>query len=298
MIKKIALGFFAAAMVTSFFASEAQAISYPDGTLITSDKHPAVYQIENNKRRPFFNATVYNTWYADFSAVQKISVANVESIELGNPMSIKPNTKLLKFPLNPRVYAITSKETIQYIPDEATAINLYGATWATKVTELPEIYYLFYVKGSALSSVGIPGSTSFSCPPGMVPQAHPKFGFGVCHDSAGVLLETNNTIVFTAKSGGSVSAYPGKVKFVTGFATVDAYVNHLNFGIQKEPELGVNANGVSYYAVAGGSVDNSGYHVIFQDPDTKKIFDFDYNKAAEAEILFTDGMRNTFRFLK
>jgi len=121
-----------------------------EGQLITSPVHTSVYKVENGKRRPFFNEPLYKTWYSDFDSVKTITVEEVEAIELGNPMPIKPNTKLLKFPLNPKTYAVTSDDTIQHIPDEETAITLFGTNWAYQIIELPEIYYLFYTKGPAL----------------------------------------------------------------------------------------------------------------------------------------------------
>jgi hypothetical protein len=76
----------------------------------------------------------------------------MEAIELGNPMPIKQGEKMLKFPLNPRVYVVEVGEVIRHIPDEETAAYLYGESWNQQIIELPEIYFLFYTKSSALES--------------------------------------------------------------------------------------------------------------------------------------------------
>lgn len=148
----------------SSFSSNALASSYPDDSLLTSPEHSSVYQIVNGKRSPFVNSDVYFTWHDDFSNVQEISVAELESIELGNPMPVRPNTKLIKFPLNPRVYAVTDDNFIQHIPNEQTALSLFGPDWNSNIIELPEIYYLFYMKGASLDSVSQNSSTTSELP--------------------------------------------------------------------------------------------------------------------------------------
>jgi hypothetical protein len=117
---------------------------YTDGTLLKSPLHTSVYYYENGTRRPFPNAAVYYTWFANFNDLKMITVAQMENIKLGNPMPIKAGTKLLKFPYNPKVYEVTEGNKIKHIPNEATATAKFGKSWAKNVIELPEIYYLFY----------------------------------------------------------------------------------------------------------------------------------------------------------
>ncbi|PIR04063.1 MAG: hypothetical protein COV59_02670 [Candidatus Magasanikbacteria bacterium CG11_big_fil_rev_8_21_14_0_20_39_34] len=139
--------------------SYVQASGIADGTLITSPKHSSVYLVEGGKRRPFINESIYKTWYSNFKSVKTVSVEDVEAIELGDPMPIKSGTKLLKFPLNPKIYAVTKDSYIQHIPDVYTAQMLFGANWGNEIIEIPEVYYLFYEKGPALPS-RMPNQTS------------------------------------------------------------------------------------------------------------------------------------------
>jgi len=115
-----------------------------NGTVFKSPLHTSVYYYENGTRRPFVNSAVYYTWFSNFSDVKNLSVSEVEAIKLGNPMPIKAGTKLLKFPLNPKVYEVTEGNTISHVPDEKTATTKFGIGWNKNVIELPEIYYLFY----------------------------------------------------------------------------------------------------------------------------------------------------------
>ncbi len=115
-----------------------------EGSILKSPLHPGVYYYEGGKRRPFINAAVYYTWFSNFNNVKNISVEQMEAISLGTPMPIQAGTKLLKFPLNPRVYEVTSGNRITHIANEEVAIQKFGKGWAQSVIELPEIYYLFY----------------------------------------------------------------------------------------------------------------------------------------------------------
>lgn len=127
--------------------------AYKDGTLITSPVHPSVYKIENNTRRPFVNEVVFKTWHENFSAVQEISVEALEAIELGTPMPVKQNTKLLKFPFNPNIYTVSENDTLRHIPNRLTAEYHFGVSWELEIIELPEVYSLFYTKGAALADM-------------------------------------------------------------------------------------------------------------------------------------------------
>lgn len=274
--------------------------TFPDGTRVKSPKHEAVYQIEAGKRRPFPNASVYYTWHSSFEGITQISVEEMESIELGIPMPIKPNTKLLKFPLNPKIYAVYEGEIIKYIPDPATAVSLFGADWETKIIELPEIYFLFYVKGDPIGkNISSEKSDEAPCPTGMMYQTHEKFGFAVCHNPAGAVLETEgNNVLFTNKSGGPLSSYQGKITFSTEFATAEEYIIKLDLPIQQSSTKGENTYGVEHYSFAGGTSSVSGYHVVIQHPTTKKIYHLqfvgDVNNETKA---FTNDLRDTFRFI-
>jgi hypothetical protein len=115
-----------------------------NGDIFKSPLHTSVYYYENGLRRPFVNSAVYYTWFSNFKDVKNLKVDQVEGIKLGNPMPIKAGTKLLKFPLNPKVYEVTEGSTIKHVPDETTAKAKYGTNWNKNVIELPEIYYLFY----------------------------------------------------------------------------------------------------------------------------------------------------------
>ncbi|HAT03631.1 MAG TPA: hypothetical protein DCS29_02520 [Candidatus Magasanikbacteria bacterium] len=162
MVKKI-VGYTILGVVVGVFIfvglGVVQAAQYPDGTLLKSPEHTGVYYIMDGVRRNFPNVAVYHTWFTNFNNVKSISNQEMESIQLGNPMSIKAGTKLLKFPLNPRIYSVEDNEVIRHIPDGYTASVLFGSNWGKNIIELPEIYYLFYTRGDALEKKEPPATS-------------------------------------------------------------------------------------------------------------------------------------------
>ena len=283
-----------------------------DGTLLKSPQHTAVYQYEGGKRRAFPNSEVYHTWYDSFSNIYTISVAEMEAIEIGNPMPIKGYTKLLKFPLNPKIYSVTKDGIIHHIPDAMTAKSWYGENWGNEIIELPEIYYLFYTKGDILDSVidssdnpvDTSNDASIACPSGTIKKTYTNFGFTVCHDEDGAMTGLGNSIVFSVVSGSNANNFPGILTMVeSGYDTAQDYIDFLNFGLMQMPLVEKNLYGVEYNSFSGGTVNSTNYNVIIQNPETKKIYHFYYpqNGSEESNAIvkdFMDDIRDTFRFVK
>lgn len=280
------------------FGQNAFSAPYADGTLVTSPKHPSVYEIQNGKRRGFFNATVYYTWYSDFKAVKTLTVEEIEAIELGSPMPIKENTKLLKFPLNPKVYAVMANETIQHIPDEATAVSLFGANWATKVIELPEIYYLFYTKGSALEKAPLQSSNTSmltveideTCHPTTKEYINAEYGFRFCYPKGGEVKVENGVIKFGAVAGGTLS---GVIVVENGLSLED-YQDSIP-GATKGGN-GYNDLGVAYIGHSIGVEGGSDYALIFHNEKTNQIVEFVYASPTIDKEKFLDTIQEKFKF--
>jgi len=146
---------FAIATIT-MLASTQDVLAYTDGELLKSPLHSSVYLYKDGTRHAFPSASVYHTWYSNFDTIKVISVEQIESIDLGNPVAVKQNTKLLKFPFNPKIYAVTEEAYLQHIPDAETATVMFGPSWGSNIIELPEIYSLFYTKGNVLDRKSLP----------------------------------------------------------------------------------------------------------------------------------------------
>lgn len=96
-----------------------------------------VYLVDSEgKRRPFSNEVIYFSWFTGFSTVEEISPAEMASIIVGAPMPMHYGTWLIKIQSTNDVYAVSSTNVLHRIPDEITAIDLYGEDWTTRVRDV------------------------------------------------------------------------------------------------------------------------------------------------------------------
>jgi len=55
---------------------------------------------------------------------------------MGDPMLPQPGSVLVKIQSDPKVYAIDEGNVLRWVPDEDTANNVYGLSWADYVIDL------------------------------------------------------------------------------------------------------------------------------------------------------------------
>jgi len=152
-----AIGPVALLMPTRVLAADATA-----GDLIKMEGLDSVYYLGGDSKRYVFpNETTYKSWYSDFAGVKTVSQAELESYSLsGVNATIRPGTKLVKITTDPKVYAIETGGIIKWIPDEATAITLYGADWAGRVVDVPDAFFGNYtVSDEQISADAYPEGT-------------------------------------------------------------------------------------------------------------------------------------------
>jgi len=115
------------------------------GDLIKMDGLSSVYYLgADGKRYVFPNESTYFSWYSDFSGVVTIPQSELESYPLGANVTVRPGTKLVKITTNPKVYAVESDGSLVGIPDEATALALYGASWNKRIIDVPDAFFTNY----------------------------------------------------------------------------------------------------------------------------------------------------------
>ena len=111
-----------------------------------------VYVIDNEgKRRPFSHEVIYFSWFTDFSLVEEISLEEMSSITVGAPMPMHYGTWLIKIQSMNDVYAVSQTNMLHLIPDEATAIDLYGEDWSTRVRDVFPTDWPHYVVGEPIT---------------------------------------------------------------------------------------------------------------------------------------------------
>jgi len=128
------------------------ATAFPAGTLVKASG-PAVYAIGGDDRRHAFpNERIFKSWFKDFSAVQKITDADLAAIDLGENVTYKPGVRLVKLTTDPKVYAIGSKRILRWVTSESAARDLYGSMWAKSVDDLSDAFFADYDVGAPIIS--------------------------------------------------------------------------------------------------------------------------------------------------
>lgn len=126
-------------------AAPTKAASAVAGDLIKMSGLSSVYYFgADSKRYVFPNEATYKSWYSDFSGVKTIPTEELQSYSLGGNVTMRPGTRLVKITTNPKVYAVEPGGSLVAIADEATAIKLYGADWAKRVSDVADSFFTNY----------------------------------------------------------------------------------------------------------------------------------------------------------
>ncbi|MBI4138720.1 hypothetical protein HY479_01045 [Candidatus Uhrbacteria bacterium] len=120
----------------------------PSGSLIKGTTSNSVYYVEAGKRYAFPNEQVFKSWYADFSAVVTVPDTDLAAFTLSGNVRFRPGTQLIKITTDPKVYALSRFGVLRWIMSEQVAKDLYGADWNTKVRDVPDTFFMNYVRGS------------------------------------------------------------------------------------------------------------------------------------------------------
>jgi len=150
--------------LVSFFISPVQAADFSVGDLIKASGPAVYYYSSDNKRYVFPNETTYKTWYSDFSSVKTITDEELAVIPLGDNITIRPGTKLVKITTDPKVYAVESGGALRWVETETIATGLYGANWARKVIDVPDVFFTNYQISESIKELIHPEGTLIQYP--------------------------------------------------------------------------------------------------------------------------------------
>ena len=118
------------------------------GALIKGSGPTVYYYGFDGLRHPFPNVHVFFSWYPNFKSVKKVKDTQLSAVPLGQIVTMRPGTYLIKFQTDPKVYAVEPGGVLRWIPDEDTAKNLYGAKWGSLVREFDETFLVDYTYGA------------------------------------------------------------------------------------------------------------------------------------------------------
>lgn len=113
---------------------------------------PAVYYCgADGKRYVFVNDRVYASWYSDFGGVVILTDGDLAKIPLGGNVTYRPGVRMIKITSDPHVYAVERGGVLRLIPDETTALRLYGAAWNKMIDDVPDGFWVNYAIGTPIS---------------------------------------------------------------------------------------------------------------------------------------------------
>ncbi len=118
--------------------------------LATSD---SVYVVgDDGKRHPFPNEVTFDSWGYTFDNVETVDADTMASYLIGDSVTIKPGTYLVKLQSVPKVYAVAPNHTLRWVNSEELAVEIYGATWANEVVDVSDAFWPDYIEGLIINS--------------------------------------------------------------------------------------------------------------------------------------------------
>lgn len=120
--------------------------------LAKSPLTPTVYCLTHAHTRLVFpNDETYYSWFADFSAVETVSLEQLSEYRLTQNITMKPGS-LIKITTDPKVYLVADIfGTLRWIETEDKAKELYGDGWAGFVKDVPDTFFTNYHLGSPIN---------------------------------------------------------------------------------------------------------------------------------------------------
>lgn len=123
------------------------------GDLIKGTSLSTVYYYGyDGMRYTFPNEKTYMTWYSDFSGVQTISDSALADLSLAGNVVYRPGSSWIKVQSDDKVYAVSTDGSIHWIESEAVASAFAGSSWASRVQDVPDVFFTDYTVGSSLMS--------------------------------------------------------------------------------------------------------------------------------------------------
>ncbi|MEK7632537.1 MAG: hypothetical protein AAB473_01980 [Patescibacteria group bacterium] len=121
------------------------------GDLIKGTSLSTVYYYGyDGMRYTFPNEKTYMTWYSDFSGVSTISDSALADLSLAGNVVYRPGSYWIKVQSDDKVYAVSTDGSIHWIESETVASNYAGSSWASRVQDVPDVFFTDYTVGSSL----------------------------------------------------------------------------------------------------------------------------------------------------
>lgn len=130
-------------------------------TLVTFGQSKTVYYIDDvGLRHSFPNQQTYQSWFGNnFSQVYQVPETDLTYYSLGDNITVRPGTKMIKLTTDPKVYVIEPPNYLRWLSTEELALQLYGTDWNTRVIDMPDVFFGNYVMGDPITEAVHPWGT-------------------------------------------------------------------------------------------------------------------------------------------
>ncbi len=121
------------------------------GDLIKGTSLSTVYYYGyDGYRYTFPNEKTYMTWFEDFDDVTTISDSALADLSLAGNVVYRPGSYWIKVQSDDKVYAVSTDGSIHWIESEDVAEDYAGSSWASRVQDVPDVFFTDYTVGSSL----------------------------------------------------------------------------------------------------------------------------------------------------
>lgn len=124
------------------------------GQYLRSYSFNTIYYIDENFiRHPFWDTKTFFTYANSWNEVIWVTDATLPTMTLGLPVLPKPGVVLTKIQSDSKVYAIDFGNVLRWVPNEATALTLYGAVWADYIIDLEPTIFVRFTIGDNMTMI-------------------------------------------------------------------------------------------------------------------------------------------------
>lgn len=139
---------------------ESPSASHAAGTLLKTDESSAVYILgSDGSRHAFPTEREFVSWGLSFDDVETVSASALAAYDLGNNVTIRPGTYLVKLQTNPKVFSVEPGGVLRWVATEAVALQLYGGDWSTRVVDVSDAFWGNYTVGTDIDTAVHPDGT-------------------------------------------------------------------------------------------------------------------------------------------
>ncbi len=118
--------------------------SIAEGSVLYGQDKKYYYFGYDGRLHMFPNEQVYRSWYPTDKELVSVSKGKIEEYAQGEMMCVRPGTYVVTFAGSTKAYLPEPGCRLRPVRSAVEAYVLYGATWRSRVLELPSTYLLHY----------------------------------------------------------------------------------------------------------------------------------------------------------